>query len=386
MHSSIKLYPDYIESTCIERKNRFTLAVSINGVKTDVYLPNTGRLEEHLIPGNRIFLTGIKTRKFEYKAISTVYRGSYVLLDTQKVNDILISLIKSGKINFFGNVKRIKSEHRVKNRRFDLFIEGTDLQNMKKSEVYKNIVEIKTCTLCHRGVAMFPDAPSMRAAEHILLLSELEQEGFGPWFIFAVLNSDARYFIPNFHTDKKFTSILINNRNLNYRALKIPMIDPVTINLNAAEEIPIRYDIATENLTEKGSYLVVLFNDRNRKIDVGKLGTVHFKPGYYVYVGSALNNLDSRIKRHMRKSKKYHWHIDYITPMPLKITKIYKFRRTDRIEEKMAKKIKDISNGYIKNFGSSDVGEQSHLFFFLNNPSRKREFIDVVLDFLTLTD
>ncbi len=386
MPDPIKLYPGYIESTCIGRKNRFTLTVSIKGIKTDVYLPNTGRLEEHLLPGNKIFLTGVKTRKFEFRAISTVYKDSFVLLDTQRVNDILISLIKSGKIMFFDDIKKITSEHRIKNRRFDLFIESMDLRNGKNKGSLKNIVEIKTCTLCHRGVAMFPDAPSIRAAEHILMLSELQQAGFKSWFIFLVLNSKARYFIPNFHTDKKFASILMNNRNINYRALKVPLIDPVTVDIDAVEEIPVRYDLAAENLTEKGSYLMVLFNDRNRKIEVGKLGTVHFKPGYYVYVGSALNNLDSRIKRHMRKSKKYHWHIDYITPEPLKISRIYKFRRIDRIEEKMAKKIRDISDGAVKNFGSSDVGEQSHLFFFLNNPSQKREFIDVVLDFLTLTD
>ena len=44
-----------------------------------------------------------------------------------------------------------------------------------------------------------------------------------------------------------------------------------------------------------------------------KLRTHIFEPGYYLYTGSALNELVSRISRHIRLDKPCHWHIDYIT-------------------------------------------------------------------------
>ena len=51
-------------------------------------------------------------------------------------------------------------------------------------------------------------------------------------------------------------------------------------------------------------------------IEVGSLGMLSFKPGNYVYTGSARKNINSRIQRHLKKDKKLHWHIDYLTNHP----------------------------------------------------------------------
>ncbi len=60
----------------------------------------------------------------------------------------------------------------------------------------------------------------------------------------------------------------------------------------------------------KGVYLLVMELPKNTSVMVGKHRLVHFQKGYYVYVGSALNGLEQRIERHLRKQKKIHWHID----------------------------------------------------------------------------
>ena len=62
---------------------------------------------------------------------------------------------------------------------------------------------------------------------------------------------------------------------------------------------------------EKGVYVLIIHLSQERDIVVGKLGELSFKKGYYAYVGSALGGLEGRIKRHFRKEKKAHWHIDY---------------------------------------------------------------------------
>ena len=71
-----------------------------------------------------------------------------------------------------------------------------------------------------------------------------------------------------------------------------------------------------------GSYLLVFILDRDISCCIGKRGLMTFPQGTYVYVGSALNGLDQRIRRHLRTDKKIHWHIDYLLPHA-QITTIY---------------------------------------------------------------
>lgn len=63
----------------------------------------------------------------------------------------------------------------------------------------------------------------------------------------------------------------------------------------------------------KGSYCLIINVEKDTKIKIGKkLGIINFKKGCYVYVGSAMNSLESRVKRHLSDNKKKHWHIDYL--------------------------------------------------------------------------
>jgi Uri superfamily endonuclease len=52
---------------------------------------------------------------------------------------------------------------------------------------------------------------------------------------------------------------------------------------------------------------------REKNVIVGKLGLLNFPPGTYIYTGRHQTNLAKRINRHLRKEKKIHWHIDFIT-------------------------------------------------------------------------
>ena len=46
------------------------------------------------------------------------------------------------------------------------------------------------------------------------------------------------------------------------------------------------------------------------------MGRFEFPAGDYVYTGSALRNLEARIRRHQSSVKKMHWHIDYLLAAP----------------------------------------------------------------------
>ena len=65
----------------------------------------------------------------------------------------------------------------------------------------------------------------------------------------------------------------------------------------------------------KGSYALIIRRESSTPLTIGRLGSFAFPAGLYLYAGSALNGLESRVRRHLRRDndKKRHWHIDYLT-------------------------------------------------------------------------
>ncbi len=110
----------------------------------------------------------------------------------------------------------------------------------------------------------------------------------------------------------------------------------------------------------KGTYLLVMRLDKDALIAVGKRGIFGFKKGYYVYVGSALQGLDQRIRRHLRSEKKTHWHIDYLRPSTEVVTIFYK-ENTEKEECTIAQAFQRFFDN-IPGFGCSDCACESHLF------------------------
>jgi len=100
------------------------------------------------------------------------------------------------------------------------------------------------------------------------------------------------------------------------------------------------------------------------EIKVGSLEERLFKKGYYVYIGSAMNSLIPRIKRHLSHEKKIHWHIDYLLSNENSNIKEIIFNISEkRIECELAKLIS--KNGEeIAKFGCSDCECDSHLIYF----------------------
>ena len=103
----------------------------------------------------------------------------------------------------------------------------------------------------------------------------------------------------------------------------------------------------------KGCYCLIINLSNSSKIKIGKkLGKIDFTKGHYVYVGSAMNSLESRINRHLRDEKKLHWHIDYLLKES-EIEEIIFNESTEKIECELSQYISNNAKG-IKNFGCSD--------------------------------
>ena len=111
----------------------------------------------------------------------------------------------------------------------------------------------------------------------------------------------------------------------------------------------------------KGSYVLLIENKKNQTIQIGKIGRLSFKKGFYVYVGSAMNSLNGRINRHLRLEKKLHWHIDYLLQYAEVIDVFYK-ETNEKIECDIAKKFGEKLES-MTDFGCSDCKCKSHLFY-----------------------
>lgn len=62
-----------------------------------------------------------------------------------------------------------------------------------------------------------------------------------------------------------------------------------------------------------GYYQIALILKQPLPLTIGRLGRFHFKPGWYIYTGSAKRGVVARVKRHVTAKQKKHWHIDYLT-------------------------------------------------------------------------
>jgi Uri superfamily endonuclease len=121
--------------------------------------------------------------------------------------------------------------------------------------------------------------------------------------------------------------------------------------------------------SKKGNYTIVFrFEERTRK-NLHRFGDVIFTPGYYFYCGSAHGSggLKSRITRHLTKSSKKFWHIDYLKDLLFPIEVWYQ-ASLEKNECSFCKIFHDQTGGEIpiKGFGSSDCRNkcESHLVRF----------------------
>jgi sugar fermentation stimulation protein A len=114
----------------------------------------------------------------------------------------------------------------------------------------------------------------------------------------------------------------------------------------------------SEKLT--GAYLLLLRMDKTQSICIGKMGVLPFPAGFYIYVGSAMNGLEARVNRHLRRNKKYHWHIDYLLDHAY-IYEAVLIPSVERLECVLGKALSSQMK-CIPRFGSSDCACKGHLF------------------------
>lgn len=353
----------------IARPNRFIVQACINGQLLATYMPNPGRLQELLLPGAKLYLEKNKPQaKQAYTVVGVEHQGFPVMLHTHRNNDVAQWLLEEKKVPGLETAEIIQREKTIGHSRYDFLLK------MKKKEI---VLEVKSCTLFGKQLAMFPDAVTERGKRHVEGLAQLPKDSQKGHLLFLVHTHQCEYFLPEFHTDYQFARTLYAYRDqLTIQALAVKWHQPLSLDPKI-KQLTIPWPAMKGIEENKGNYLIVLYNARNQQLTIGGLGLIVFQPGYYLYVGSAQNNLTARIRRHQRLKKKKHWHIDYLRAYT-KFIGAWPIRNTKNQECDLANKLTKIADGSIKGFGASDCECFSHLLLFKNHPLQQAAFHEVL--------
>lgn len=184
-----------------KKLNRFVAEVFINGEQELVHIKNTGRLKEILKPGAIVSLeqSSNPKRKTKYSIIAAVKNGRWINIDSQIPNTVVYEALQKGKIKEFSSPAVWKREVSFEGSRFDLFYEGGEVPGF---------IEVKGVTLETDGIAMFPDAPTVRGTKHVETLVRAKEAGYEAAVFFLIQMKGCTHFTPNKELDEKFTEAL----------------------------------------------------------------------------------------------------------------------------------------------------------------------------------
>jgi sugar fermentation stimulation protein A len=198
----LKIEKKTIMARFIHRPNRFQAYVDIDGEETMVHVPNTGRCREILVPGSPVVLReeNGENRKTKYDLIAGFKEEKIINIDSQIPNKVVAEALMARRIaglEGYGNIEREKTYGAS---RFDFRLtEGLD---------NPYFLEVKGVTLEENGVAMFPDAPTVRGTKHLRELIEVRRSHGGAGVLFLIQMSDAYCFRPYDERDKLFGEAL----------------------------------------------------------------------------------------------------------------------------------------------------------------------------------
>lgn len=198
----------YIPAVLLRRYKRFLADVELsNGEVVTVHTPNTGSMLGVAMPGMRVWLrdTQSSTRKYRYSwEISEPKDQVYVGVHTGIVNSLVMEAILNGTINELQGYAQMEQEvsYGEEKSRIDLLLQD----NQRRC-----YVEIKNVTARDtQGLAMFPDAVSIRGQKHLRELMRVVKEGQRGVIFFCIQREDIEGFRPADEIDCDYGSLLRN--------------------------------------------------------------------------------------------------------------------------------------------------------------------------------
>lgn len=199
--TTLKLEEKLRVGTFLRRLNRFMVEVQLQSGKVLAHLPNSGRLVTVLVPEATAFMRekSHAERKSSYDLFAVEHSGVPIIVDTRCSTVASQKAIAEGLFTALKGYDVVRKNVKVNHSLLDLL-----LQHGAKHF----FLEIKCVTHVVNGLAMFPDAPTVRGRKHIESLVKLVQQGSEAGVLFSVQRPDANVLKPYRKIDPSFSRLL----------------------------------------------------------------------------------------------------------------------------------------------------------------------------------
>lgn len=188
----------------LSRPNRFLARVrALRGGRTFLaHVPNPGRMEELLLPGETLGWVSPTRRhppaRTSHDLTSVLHGRTPVSIDSRIANRLVARALASGTLSAFGR-GAWRPEFPWDGCRWDFALPGRVPGGPPRS-----LLEVKSSNLRVGRVALFPDAPTLRGAHHLATLARASRKGTPAGLLMAVQRDDVDAFRPNASIDPAF--------------------------------------------------------------------------------------------------------------------------------------------------------------------------------------
>jgi len=373
--------PPPVVGVFISRPNRFIIIAETGGKRVRVHCPNPGRIWEILHPGRKLLLTPSENpeRKTPYSLAAACYKDKTIPMNAARSNKVTRELIipvlfpkaesvkgeyslppdfisKNTLSTAEDSIKTKSPKSRAKVRsRFDFLV---------KSENKDHLIEVKSCTLTEKGVAMFPDAPTERGRRHVEELMEIQNTGCYECHIILVLHhSDTKLFIPNFHTDPAFAYTLEEaSKSITIHAVSVETALSGRVKL-INPNLPVDFTNLKAARANRGFYIILLH------IPMEAEG---YKKGWYMMIEGMDKGLKKGMESRLKKKKRdgslierLNFHADERKGIP-----VYSLTK---LENRAAEDLKPLADKIIE--------ENPEILFFHDNPIFNSDFTEKLFQY-----
>ncbi len=276
----------------VSRLNRFVASCLLEDARgrrrrVSAYMANPGRMWEMLLPGAELLLAPRPRGRIRWEAVGLRWterwpgdRPRVVFLNAGQVARVAEKLLRERLIPELADATVDRREAQAGESRIDLLLS-------RVGRPY--LLEVKSATLVEHGLALFPDAQSVRARRHLEALARAG-DGVRAGVLFLV-QGDANRFLPDFHTDLDFARAFGEVRDkvdFFAYALEPTLGDDGRLRFaGRPRRLAIPWESFEAGAADGGLYILLLRLARGARLEAGALGRLDYPAGWYAYVGSA---------------------------------------------------------------------------------------------------
>ena len=205
-----------IFGSLVERENKFLAICRIGGKAVEAHVPDRGRCLDLLVPGQPLVLVaagdrqpGMPPRRTGYTVLLAQARTApspWVSLDPAGAPRLVAAALERGLLPELAGclvVRRELTLPRLRARprpRIDLLLRSPSGEDIA--------CEVKSVGAARGGVALFPDAPTLRGLRHLALLARLAGRGLPAALVLCAQRGDVRAIAADESIDPAFARAL----------------------------------------------------------------------------------------------------------------------------------------------------------------------------------